>query len=320
MRAKIIGTGRYLPEKKATNEYLSTFIDTTDEWISNRTGIRSRHLVEHETTVSMAVKAAESALTDAGVKGSDIELIIVATVSADHLVPSTGCMVQKELKATGAVAFDINAACSGFLFALNLADAYFQSGLYKNALLIGVETLSRMVNWADRSTCVLFGDGAGAAVACASPIGLCASIQGSDGTGGEYLLCKSRTNNNPYISTTNDLDYLYMNGQEVFKFAIKKVPECIFGVLEKAGLTTEDIDCYVLHQANLRIIGAIAKRLKLPVERFPSNVEQYGNTSAASVPILLDELNKDGQLKPGDRVLMAGFGAGLTWGAAIMIW
>lgn len=320
MRAKIIGTGSYLPEKTATNEYLSTLVDTNDDWIASRTGIRSRHLVQNETTVYMAAEAAKNALADAGMEGGDIELIIVATVSADHLVPSTGCMVQKELKATGAVAFDINAACSGFLFALNLADAYFRSGLYKNALLIGVETLSRMVDWSDRSTCVLFGDGAGAAVVCAGPVGLCAGIQGSDGTGGEYLICESRTNNNPYITTTKDLDYLYMNGQEVFKFAIKKVPECIFEVLEKAELTPEDIDCYVLHQANLRIIGAIAKRLKIPADRFPSNVDQYGNTSAASVPILLDELNRDGRLKPGDRILLAGFGAGLTWSAAVLIW
>lgn len=320
MRAKIIGTGSFLPEKIATNDYLSTLVETNDEWIKSRTGIQSRHLVQEETTVTMAVSAAKSALENAGMKASDLELIIVATVSADHLVPSTACMVQKELDAGGAAAFDINAACSGFLFALNMADSFIQSGVYQNALLIGVETLSKIIDWKDRSTCVLFGDGAGAAVVTAGTQGMCAWVQGSNGAGGDVLTCKSRTNNNPYVTTAKDLDYLYMNGQEVFKFALKKVPECISDTLSKAQLTPEEIDCYVLHQANLRIIQSIARKLKVPLYKFPSNLARCGNTSAASVPILLDEINRESRIRPGDRILLAGFGAGLTWGAAILVW
>jgi len=320
MRAKIIGTGSFLPEKIATNDYLSTIVETDDAWISSRTGIKQRHLVSDETTVSMAANAATAALKDANIKPQDIELIIVATVSPDHLVPSTACMVQKELGASRAAAFDINAACSGFLFALNMADSFFQSGMYKNALLIGVETLSKIVDWTDRSTCVLFGDGAGAVVVSAAQEGLISSVQYSDGTGGEYLICENRTNNNPYVETSTKLGHLHMNGQEVFKFAVRKVPECIFEVLDKANLKPSDIDCYILHQANYRIIQSIAKKLDLPMEKFPSNVDRCGNTSAASIPVLLDETKKQGKIKPGDLILLAGFGAGLTWGSAILKW
>lgn len=322
MRAKIIGTGSYLPDKIVTNDALSEIVDTSDEWIRSRTGIKARHLVssEAETTLSMAVAAGRAALEDSGTLPEQLDLILVATVSSDFITPSTACMVQKELGASHAVAFDINAACSGFLFALNTADAYFQSGIYKNALIIGVETLSKVIDWADRSTCVLFGDGAGAVVAAASEEGMIASIQGSDGTGGDILICKNRSNHNPYFSLGTDLDYLFMNGQEVFKFAVKKVPECILSLLQEAGITAADVDHYLLHQANYRIISSIARKLKLPLEKFPSNVDHCGNTSAASIPILLDEVHKAGTFSEGDLLLLSGFGAGLTWGAALLRW
>lgn len=320
MRAKIIGTGSFLPPATMTNQKLSTLVDTDDAWIKSRTGIQERRLATMETTSSMASAAAKNALENANLKTDDIDLILVATVSGDHLVPSTACIVQKELGAYHAVAFDINAACSGFLFALQMADAFFQSGTYQNALVIGVETLSKLVDWSDRGTCVLFGDGAGAAVVTAASTGMIAGVQGSDGSGGHVLSCPGRSNRNPFFTASPSPDCLFMNGQEVFKFAVKKVPECILDVLHMAKKSPDEIDFYVLHQANMRIIAAIAKKLKLPLEKFPSNVDRYGNTSAASVPILLDEINRKGLLHPGDQILLAGFGAGLTWAAALLTW
>lgn len=322
MRAKIIGTGSFLPEKITTNDELSAFMDTSDEWIKSRTGISERHLVssEAETTLSMAVNAGTAALGDSGLLPEDLDLIIVATVSSDFITPSTACMVQKELGAVNAAAFDMNAACSGFLFALNTADAYFQAGIYQHALIIGVETLSKIVDWKDRSTCVLFGDGAGAAVLKADREGIIGNLQGSNGAGGHVLMCRNRPNNNPFVTTDAAPDYLYMDGQEVFKFAVKKETECIQELLAQAGLEPSDITFYLLHQANQRIINSIARKLKLPLDKFPSNVDHCGNTSAASIPILLDEIHRAGMLSPGDRILLSGFGAGLTWGAALLRW
>ena len=266
MYTKIVGTGSYLPKKVLTNDDIAQLVDTNDEWIRERTGIQSRHIVEDETTVTMASMAAKDALENANLQPEDIDLIIVATVSADNLLPSTACSVQKELGAVNATAFDINAACSGFLFALNTADAYIKTGMYKNALLIGVETLSKIVDWNDRGTCILFGDGAGAAVVAA------------------------------------------------------KVPECIDEVLNKAGKNIDDVELFVLHQANLRILTSISKRKKIPMDKIPVNLDTCGNTSAASVPILLDKVNKEGKIKENDLILLAGFGAGLTWGAALIQW
>lgn len=322
MRAKIIGTGSCLPEKIVTNETLSAIMDTSDQWIRSRTGIRERHLVssETETTLSMAVQAAREALSDADILPQQLDLIIVATVSSDYITPAAACLVQKELGACHAAAFDINAACSGFLFALNTVDAYIQAGIYQTALIIGVETLSKILDWSDRSTCVLFGDGAGAAVIKAAEEGMIASLQGSDGNGSDVLVCRNRTNNNPWISMDKSPDYLYMNGQEVFKFAVKKETECIQTLLEKAGMEPEEVTYFLLHQANYRIISSIARKLKLPPEKFPTNVDHCGNTSAASIPVLLDEIRKDRKLSPGDILLLSGFGAGLTWGAALLRW
>ncbi|MCI8485113.1 MAG: ketoacyl-ACP synthase III [Lachnospiraceae bacterium] len=322
MRAKIIGTGSCLPEKCVTNKDLSTFVDTSDAWIQSRTGIRERHLVssEAETTLTLAVHAAEKAMADAGICSKDLDLILVATVSSDFITPSTACMVQKELGAYHAAAFDLNAACSGFLFAFHTVDAYFQAGICQTALVIGVETLSKIIDWSDRSTCVLFGDGAGAVVAKASSRGMIASLQGSDGSRGEILLCKNRTNNNPFVSTGKEPDYLTMDGQEVFKFAVKKVPECIENLLGQADLDLSQITYFLLHQANHRMIASIARKLNLPMEKFPSNVDRCGNTSAASIPILLDEMHRTGKLSSGDILLLSGFGGGLTWAASLLEW
>lgn len=313
MTTRIIGTGSCLPTNIITNDQLSRQVDTSDEWISSRTGIRNRHVAEEETGAGMASEAAKRALENAGVSADEIELIIVATCTADMQFPSTACMVQKEIGAKHAVAFDLSAACSGFLFALNTAHAYFTAGIYKKALIIGTEVLSKLVDWTDRSTCVLFGDGAGAAVVETSETGLEGFVQHADGDKGEVLTCAG-------TNRTEGPAYIQMNGQEVFKFAVKKVPECIQEVLEMTGTEKEDIRWYLLHQANSRIIQSAAKRLKEPEEKFPMNMDQYGNTSAASIPILLDEMNRSGMLRKGDRLMMSGFGAGLTWGAAQIVW
>ena len=232
----------------------------------------------------------------------------------------TACLVQSELGAVHAVAFDLSAACSGFVFALNMVDAYFQAGVYKNALIIGAETLSRIVDWTDRTTCVLFADGAGAAVVQASDKGVIASSQGSDGTRGGAIYVKNRENFNPFVPDQKPMDFLYMDGGEVFKFAVKKVPESIQETLQKADLKAEEIDWFLLHQANARINQSIAKKLKISIDKVPMNVDKCGNTSAASVPILLDEVNRKGMLKSGDKVVLAGFGSGLTWGTTVLEW
>lgn len=332
MTTRIIGTGSYLPEMVVTNDDLAKIMDTSDEWISSRTGIRARHLVKEETTTSMCVEAAKRALADANMQAEEIDLIIVGTVSGDHVTPSTACEVQAAIGADKAVAFDVNAACSGFLFGLHTAHAYIQAGIYKNALLLGAETLSKIMDWNDRSTCVLFGDGAGAAVVRADEKGLIAFDQGSDGAKGHVLACRNRKNNNPYVTNDKEYDYVHMDGQEVYKFAVSTVPKSIQKVLEKASetalagdadksaYTTEDITYYVLHQANIRIIQSVAKRLKVDESKFPISLDHCGNISAGSVPILLDEMNRQGLLKRGDKIVMSGFGAGLTWGTALLEW
>ncbi len=321
MRTKIIGTGSSLPATVVTNEDLTKIMDTTDEWISTRTGIKERRLVKDETTSQMAADASRKALADAGISADELDLIIVGTLTADDIVPAAACRLQADLGAEKAVAFDVNAACSGFLFALHIANAYLQAGIYKTALIVGAEALSRIMDWTDRSTCVLFGDGAGAAVVrCDEQGGLLAYDQGSDGSKGDALFCKARTNNNPLVTTPMTPGYVNMDGQEVYKFAVTTVPASIQKALDQAGLTVEDIDYFAIHQANIRIIRAIAKRLQAPEEKFPIALDHCGNISAASVPILLDEMNQKGLLKPGCRIVLAGFGGGLTWASAVLEW
>ncbi len=320
MTTKIIGTGRCLPENIVTNDDLSKIMDTSDEWIASRTGIRKRHIAKEETTATMSAEAAKKALQQAGLSPEEIDLIIVGTITSDYVTPSTACEVQRMIGAKNAVAFDVNAACSGFMFALNTAHVYLQSGIYKNALIIGAETLSKIMDWSDRSTSVLFGDGAGAAVVTKGETGLLSFTQGSDGAKGMVLACKNRSNNNPLINTSKELEYTYMDGQEVYKFAVSKVPESIKKVLAEANLEPDDIAYFILHQANIRIIQSVAKRLKVSEEKFPISLDHCGNISAGSVPILLDEVNEKGMLKKGDKIVMAGFGAGLTWSACVMEW
>lgn len=320
MTIRIMGTGSSLPAKAVSNDDLAKIMDTSDEWIRSRTGIESRHIAVEETTTSMAVDAAEKALADAGIGAEELDLIIVASVSPDKCFPSTACEVQAAIGATNAVAFDLNAACSGFLFGLSVANAYFSSGIYQKALIIGAETLSKMMDWNDRSTCVLFGDGAGAAVVEKSETGLLSIIQGSDGARGSVLTCQNRPVNNPYVKNDTALDYAKMNGQEVYKFAVRTVPNAISEVLENGNTSADEVKYYVLHQANIRIIDAVAKRLSQPVEKFPTNLQKCGNISAGSVPILLDFIHKEGILQRGDKIVLAGFGAGLTWGAALLCW
>lgn len=318
MAARIIGTGSSLPKHIITNDFLSTIVDTNDEWIRERTGIRERRIAKEETTSLLASKAAKKAVESAGINIDEVDLIIVATFTPDSQMPSTACMVQQEIKAVNAVCFDISAACTGFLYALSCAYAYIQSGMYKTALVIGAETISKMIDWTDRSTCVLFGDGAGAVVIREDKIGKMTFVQGSDGSKGDVLTCKSRNLNNLLTEYKEENPFIYMDGQDVFKFAVKKVPECIEQLFLKADIDREEVKYYCLHQANKRIIASVAKRLKQSEDKFPMNLDQYGNTSAASIPILLDELYRTNQIKEGDKFVISGFGGGLTWGAALI--
>lgn len=320
MTARIIGTGSAVPEQIVTNEDLSKIVETSDEWISSRSGIKERRVAKEENTTSLAILAGKRALENAGVTAEETEVIIVATCTPDYFFPNTACQVQEAIGAKHAVAFDLSAACSGFLFALSTAQAYIKGGIYQKALIVGAETMSKMIDWSDRSTCVLFGDGAGAAVVSAEETGVLELVQKSNGAGKGVLSCKARETRNLLNHESETKEYLYMEGQPVFKFAVKTVPECVEEVLKKAEVKKEEIRYYILHQANSRIIQSVAKRLKEPEEKFPMNLSLYGNTSAASIPILLDEMNRNGMLNRGDKLVLSGFGAGLTWGAVLLEW
>jgi len=320
MAIVIKGTGSALPPKIVTNDELSQIVETSDEWIKERTGICSRHISTGDTVASLAAKAGKQALEDAGVDAADVDIIIVASCSSEMALPCVACQVQSELGASRAVAFDLNAACAGFLFAMNTVDAYITSGIYKNALVIGSEVLSKIVNWEDRGTCILFGDGAGAVYfekdeKNSNP--LC-FVQRSDGTKGHVLACGQREHKNAFYEGDVNEKYVTMDGREVFRFATRQVPEAILETLDKAGLEPEDIDLYILHQANLRIIESISKRLKVDMNHFPSNAQRVGNTSSASIPILLDEVRRAGRLKKGMKIVLSGFGAGLTYSACLL--
>ena len=330
---RITGTGSALPGRIVTNKELEQLVETSDEWIRERTGIAERHVSVGETVVTLASEAARKALEQAGKRAEEIDLILVATCSPEQYLPCCACQVQADIGAVNALAFDVNAACSGFLFALNTADAYLRTGLAENALVIGSEVLSKLVDWTDRGSCILFGDGAGAVVVerCEASPGILGRALHSDGTGGGVLQCGARELTTPYARTsaaktdqkqqTDDREhYIQMDGQEVYRFATRRVPQCIEEALADAGLAVPDIDLFVLHQANARIIDAVAKRLHADREKFPTNLERVGNLSSASIPVLLDELHRQGKLHRGDRIVLAGFGAGLTIGACVMTW
>ena len=320
MTTRIIGTGSYVPEQIVTNGDLAKIVETSDEWIRSRTGIGARRIATADSTSHMAACAAQEALKQSGVKPEEIDLILLGTSSPDYCFPNGACEVQGMIGAVNAACYDISAACTGFVFALNTAHAFISSGLSKTALVIGSDVLSKLTDWTDRNTCVLFGDGAGAVVVKADSTGILGMNMHSDGTKGGVLTCGPRTNGNFLMGKKPELGYMTMDGQEVFKFAVKKVPECIRQVLDDSGVAAEQVKYFVIHQANYRIIESIAKRLKVSVDRFPVNMEHYGNTSGASVPLLLDEINRKGMLEAGDKIVFSGFGAGLTWGATLLEW
>ena len=322
MVGKIKGTGSYRPAQVWDNDKLSHMMDTSDEWIRGRTGIGQRHIANQEETVAyMAASAAGEALRAAGMRPEEIDLILVSTMSSEKIMPCAACEVQKLIGAANATCFDLNSACTGFLLALNTAQAYLGQQIYKKALVIGAEVLSHLTNWQDRSTCVLFGDGAGAVVLEAEDDAVYIQATHSIGKSGEALTCTSR-NQPEFIENGADLapTYMQMDGKEVFKFAVSKVPEVIQEVLEKSGKTKEEIRFYILHQANQRIVSSVSKHMKEPLEKYPMNIETLGNTSSASIPLLLDEWNKNGKLKAGDWIILSGFGGGLTYGASLMRW
>ncbi|UAL53308.1 MULTISPECIES: beta-ketoacyl-ACP synthase III [Metabacillus] len=308
MSAGIIGIGRYNPERVVTNADLEKIMDTSDEWIRTRTGIEERRLANDETDTSdMAYYAAKKAIENAGITAEDIDMILVATVTPDQAFPSVACMLQEKLGAKKVAAMDLSAACAGFMYGLITAQQFIETGAYQNVLVVGVEKLSKITDWNDRNTAVLFGDGAGAAVVSkVTPgKGFLAFELGSDGSGGKHLYQDEK---------------LIMNGREVFKFAVRQMGESSVNVIEKAGLKKEDVDYLIPHQANIRIMEAARERLELPVEKMSKTVHKYGNTSAASIPISLVEELEAGTIKDGDVLVMVGFGGGLTWGAIAMRW
>jgi len=325
VRTKITGTGSSVPERVLTNNDLEKMVDTSDDWITTRTGISERRIAaEGEYTSTFATAAAESALSMAGITAEELDLIVVATVTPDFPFPATACLVQNNLKANKAAAFDISAACSGFLYGVALANQCIRGGTVKKALVVGAEVLSRIVDWSDRNTCCLFGDGAGAVVleARQGEAGILSSHIHSDGSYWELLHQPGCGNRNPAVQKTLDerLVYISMQGNEVFKLAVRAMEDVALEALAANGLTTADIDLFIPHQANRRIIDAIGKRLGLDGEQVFVNLERYGNTSSASIPIALDEANRTGRVREGDIVLFDAFGGGLTWGATLVRW
>lgn len=321
----IIGTGSYVPEQVVTNKDLEKLVDTSDEWIVTRTGISERRKAEsHIATSDMGVIAGQRAIEAAGLKPDDIDLIIVATITPDMFFPSTACIIQEKIGAVNASAFDLSAACTGFIYGLAVGSQFIASGMYKHVLVIGAETLSRILNPADRNTLVLFGDGAGAAVL--GPVedgkGFLAFDLGSDGSGGNLLYLEAGGSRLPVSEETikKGQHYLAMSGNDVFKFAVRIMGETSLKTLEKAGLTREDVDYLVPHQANIRIVDAAVKRLKLPAEKVYVNLDKYGNMSGASIPVALDEALKENKINKDDIIVLVGFGAGLTWGACVIRW
>ncbi len=323
LRSRLAGTGSYLPEKVLTNHDLERMVDTSDAWIFARTGIRERRISVDETSSDMGAKAAKNALKAAGLHPRDIDLVVVGTVTPDMAFPSTACFIQSRLGVrTGAAAFDVSAACSGFLYALDAADKYIRSGSAHNALVIGVDRFSKIIDWKDRSTCVLFGDGAGAVVLRAEKgrHGILSTRIHSDGRQWEMLYAPNACPPGPFEAAEPVQPYLRMQGNETFKIAVRTMGSTIAEVMEENGLKAEDIKCLVPHQANLRIIEAIRERLKLSPDKVVTNLEKYGNTSAASIPIALDEAVREGRIGANDIILFVAFGGGLTWASSAVRW
>ncbi len=320
----IIGTGSYVPEKVLTNQDLAEMVETTDEWIHSRTGMRERHIAaDGQATSDLGAAAAEKAIADAGISVDEIDLIIVATLSPDMFFPSTACFVQDKIGAKNAFCYDLGAACSGFLYALETAKNQIAAGAVKTALVIGSEKMSTFIDWEDRSTCILFGDGAGAAVlqAGGEGRGVMDAVMGSDGSLADLLWTPGGGSRNPISREMIDQKqhFLKMQGREVFKHAVVRMGDTVLQALEKNGVSSDDIKCFIPHQANVRIIDSIAKRLGV-VGRMYTNVEKYANTSSAALAIALDEAVKDGAIVKGDLVVLTVFGGGFTWGANVLEW
>lgn len=321
----ILGTGSYLPEKVVTNHDLAKIVDTSHDWIVSRTGIHTRRIADDNTATSdLATEAAKIAMEKANITAEDLDLIIVATVTPDMNFPSTACIVQSNIGAKNAAAFDLEAACSGFLYGVSIADQFIKTGAYDHVLVIGAETLSKIMNWDDRNTCVLFGDGAGAVVLGPTEEGrgIQSTYLGADGEGGKFLTMPAGGSRMPASiqSIEQNLHYIKMDGSEVFKFAVRIMANAAKKALELCDVDVSDIDYLVPHQANTRIITSAAKRLKLPMEKVYVNLDVYGNMSAASIPVALDEAVTKGKIQKGDNVVLVGFGGGLTWGSCVIKW
>ncbi|MDF2657395.1 MULTISPECIES: beta-ketoacyl-ACP synthase III [Paenibacillus] len=321
----ILGTGMYVPERVLTNKELEQMVETNDEWIVSRTGISERRIAAKEQASSdLAYEAALEALGNAGLSAEELDLIIVATVTPDMSFPSTACVLQSRLGAKNAAAFDLSAACSGFIYGLANASGLISSGMYKNALVIGAECLSRITDYTDRNTCILFGDGAGAVVIGQVPEGrgFQSFVLGADGSGGELLKARAGGSRDPITREVLDekRQFIYMAGKEVFKFAVKIMGSAAEEALVKAGIDKSEIDLLIPHQANIRIIQSALERLELPEEKCVVNINRYGNVSAASIPIALAEAARENRINPGDKLLFVGFGGGLTWGASVLVW
>ncbi|MED3324037.1 beta-ketoacyl-ACP synthase III [Bacillus thuringiensis] len=308
MNVGILGIGRYVPEKVVTNHDLEKIMETSDEWIRTRTGIAERRIADDTIDTSyMAVEASKKALEDAGINGEDIDLILVATVTPDRAFPAVACVIQEAIGAKRAAAMDLSAACAGFMYGMITAQQFIQTETYKNVLVVGSDKLSKIVDWNDRNTAVLFGDGAGAIVmgAVSEGKGVLSFELGADGSGGKHLYQD---------------EYVMMNGREVFKFAVRQLGDSCLRVLDKAGLTKEDVDFLVPHQANIRIMESARERLNLPQEKMSMTIEKFGNTSASSIPIAMVEELQNGRIQDGDLIILVGFGGGLTWGAVALRW
>jgi 3-oxoacyl-[acyl-carrier-protein] synthase-3 len=321
----LAGIGAFVPEHCVSNDDIATLVETSDEWIRSRTGISSRRVVSGDESVAdLAIAAAQDALASAGMQGSEIELIIVASSTPDTIYPAVACQVQTEIGAKNAAGFDMALACSGFVYALVIAQQFLKTGMYKTAMIIGADTHSRYTNWHDRNTCILFGDGAGAAILKAESGAedhILASDLHIDGAKGMELTLFTQAENCPLVAPKTPVNnFVYMNGREVFKFAVGVVPKSIQEVLDRSGLKIDDVQHVVLHQANIRIMQAMSEKLNIPEERLIVNLQKYGNTSAASIPIALNEAVLEGRVKPGELLVMCGFGAGLAWATTILRW
>jgi 3-oxoacyl-[acyl-carrier-protein] synthase-3 len=321
----IAGTGSYVPEEIISNFDLEKMVDTTDEWIRTRTGIAERRIAgKNEPTSDLAVKAAQAALENAGLEARDLDLIITATVTPDMIFPSSGCVIQKKIGASNAAAFDIAAACSGFLYALSIGDQFIKSGQYKNIMILGAETLSKVTDWSDRSTCILFGDGAGAVILrpTEEDRGILSTHLYSDGSFSELLQVPAGGSLRPATKETVEtgLHYITMKGNLLFKIAVKALVDAIQNAVAHHGMSSSDIDLFIFHQANARIIQLVGERMSIPESKIPLTIEKYGNTSSASIPITLDELNKNKKIHPGTLLCLAAFGGGLTWASSVIRW